>query len=305
MKRGIRQLITATLTAAVIISGWGINKLPAQAAEQYQFVQMSQEDIGSFPGSNAIPMNQNEANQIAAMIESQMPPDLSLGKYIIGYEEENYDLFLFFYNGSGGANRVGHEGFMLDRNGGYDRSTCFLLTKTGASGDTGDTGNTGNKDTVQNSDISQGTDAIQNDNASEGTQDAHAHDYSWITVQEADASQDGIEEYRCSCGDVQGRAVIPASQAFVKGLYGMVKDAPVNGSVTYDSQSLYTLSDYVIKKLAERTDVTTVITFTYQGASYKMTIPAGADYTALLSDTDYFYGYFYFAGAVGAVIEER
>lgn len=39
-----------------------------------------------------------------------------------------------------------------------------------------------------------------------------------------------------------------------------------------------------IRKLAERTDVTTVITFEYQNQKYKMTIPAGVDYTSLLAD---------------------
>ena len=132
----------------------------------------------------------------------------------------------------------------------------------------------------------------------------HEHSYSWVTVQEATTEQDGIEEYRCSCGAVAERSVIPASQVFVKGLYGEIKNAPLNGTVTFDSGRLYTMSDYIIKKLAERSDVTTVVTFEYNKTAYRMTIPAGADYSALLADEDYFYGYFYFAQLVGATIEE-
>ena len=132
----------------------------------------------------------------------------------------------------------------------------------------------------------------------------HKHSYSWVTVQEAGVGQDGIEEYRCSCGDVAERSVIPASQVFVKGLYGEVKNAPLNGTVTFDSGRQYTMSDYIVKKLAERSDVTTVVTFEYNKTAYRMTIPAGADYSALLADEDYFYGYFYFAKLVGATIEE-
>ena len=132
----------------------------------------------------------------------------------------------------------------------------------------------------------------------------HEHSYSWVTVQEATTGQDGIEEYRCSCGAVAERSVIPASQVFVKGLYGEIKNAPLNGTVTFDSGRLYTMSDYLIKKLAERSDVTTVVTFEYNKTAYRMTIPAGADYSALLADEDYFYGYFYFAQLVGATIEE-
>lgn len=132
----------------------------------------------------------------------------------------------------------------------------------------------------------------------------HSHSYSWVTVQEATTGQDGMEEYRCSCGAVAERSVIPASQVFVKGLYGEVKNAPINGTVTFDSGRLYTMSDYIVKKIAERSDVTTVVTFEYNKTAYRMTIPAGADCSALLADEDYFYGYFYFAQLVGATIEE-
>ena len=132
----------------------------------------------------------------------------------------------------------------------------------------------------------------------------HEHSYSWVTVQEATTGQDGMEEYRCSCGAVAERSVIPASQVFVKGLYGEVKNAPINGTVAFDSGRLYTMSDYIVKKIAERSDVTTVVTFEYNKTAYRMTIHAGADCSALLADEDYFYGYFYFAQLVGATIEE-
>ena len=33
-------------------------------------------------------------------------------------------------------------------------------------------------------------------------EEVHSHSYSWVTVQEATTEQDGMEEYRCSCGAV-------------------------------------------------------------------------------------------------------
>lgn len=135
-------------------------------------------------------------------------------------------------------------------------------------------------------------------------EEAHAHSYSWVTVQEASAGQDGLEECRCSCGDVLERNLIPACSAAVKGLCDSVKNAPQNGVVRLDTGRLYTLSDDIVRKLAERTDVTIEVTFEYQRKAYRMTIPAGVDYSALLAEKAGFYGYFYFAGAVGAVIEE-
>lgn len=135
------------------------------------------------------------------------------------------------------------------------------------------------------------------------TESSHTHSYSWVPVQEATVRQAGIAEYRCSCGDVQGRSVIPASTAAVKGLINEIENAPQNETAAFDTGWLYTISDHIIKKLAERTDITTVITFEYQNQAYKMTIPAGADFTSLLADEEYFYGYFFFANAVGATIE--
>lgn len=152
--------------------------------------------------------------------------------------------------------------------------------------------------------INEDTSQTPTPNPVKAEEPAHEHSYSWVTVQEAGTGQDGIEEYRCSCGDVAERNVIPASQVFVKGLYGEIKNAPLNGTITFDSGRLYTMSDYLVKKLAERSDVTTVVTFEYNKTAYRMTIPAGADYSALLADEDYFYGYFYFAKLVGAMIEE-
>ncbi len=131
----------------------------------------------------------------------------------------------------------------------------------------------------------------------------HTHNFVWTTVQEVTTEQDGLEELRCECGAVEGRSVIPASQVFVKGLYGQIKNAAENGTVSFDSGKLYTISDYLIKKLQERNDVTTVINFEYQQVKYRMTIPAGKDYTKLLEDQDYFYGYLFFANEIGATVE--
>ena len=131
----------------------------------------------------------------------------------------------------------------------------------------------------------------------------HVHTFSWVTTREATAEQDGIQENRCSCGLVQDTTVIPASQTFVQEYYDVVRNAPANGTVSYDSGSLHTLSDKMLECLSERSDVTVEVSFVYEGTAYKMTIPAGCDYSALLSDEDAFYGYFYFAQQTGAKIE--
>lgn len=131
----------------------------------------------------------------------------------------------------------------------------------------------------------------------------HEHSFNWVTVQTASALQDGLEELRCSCGIVKERSVVPASQAYVNELYQNLSQALAEGEVSFDSGRIYTISDYLIRKLQERADVTTTITFEYNQDKYRMMIPAGVDYSELMEDEDYFYGYFYFAKKVGARVE--
>lgn len=131
----------------------------------------------------------------------------------------------------------------------------------------------------------------------------HEHNFRWVTVQTASAAQDGLEELRCDCGMVMESSVVPASRAYVNELCQNLAAAMGNGSVTFDSGRIYTISDYIIKRLRDRADVTTTITFEYNHSQYRMIIPAGVDYTELLEDQDYFYGYFYFAKKVGAKVE--
>ena len=45
----------------------------------------------------------------------------------------------------------------------------------------------------------------------------HEHSYSWVTVREAGIGSDGMEEYRCSCGDVKDSRAISSSYAYVNG----------------------------------------------------------------------------------------
>ena len=132
---------------------------------------------------------------------------------------------------------------------------------------------------------------------------SHEHSFNWVTVQTASAAQDGLEELRCSCGIVKERSVVPASQAYVNELYQNLSQALAEGEVSFDSGRIYTISDYLIRKLQERADVTTTITFEYNQDKYRMMIPAGVDYSELMEDEDYFYGYFYFAKKVGARVE--
>ena len=81
--------------------------------------------------------------------------------------------------------------------------------------------------------------------------------------------------------------------------YGKVKEAPEKGSITYDSGKLFTISDYILKKMAERNDVAVTVKFEYQNKKYQLIFPAGLDYSAVLNDEETMYGYFGAAAKLG------
>lgn len=128
----------------------------------------------------------------------------------------------------------------------------------------------------------------------------HVCSFEWVITLDPTTGADGLEEYKCTgCGVVQESHPIPASVAVVKDFYGKVKEAPEKGSITYDSGKLYTISDYILKKMAERNDVAVTVKFEYQNKKYQIIFPAGLDYSAVLNDEESMYGYFGAAARLG------
>lgn len=135
---------------------------------------------------------------------------------------------------------------------------------------------------------------------------SHEHSFQWVTMIKPQPGIDGLEEYKClSCGIVKESQPIPASMGAVKNLYGFIKDAPENGNVTIDFGKLHTISDYLLNKMSERSDVTVTISFEYQSAQYEITFPSGTDYSAVLEDEDTMYGYFGVAARLGLTVEAK
>lgn len=127
-----------------------------------------------------------------------------------------------------------------------------------------------------------------------------------MTTLDPQVGVDGLEQYLCTgCGLVEESHAIPAGIATVKDFYGNVKEAPENGSVTYDAGKLYTISDYLLKKMAERSDVTVKVQFEYRNIKYELTFPEGTDYTSVLTDEETMYGYFGVAAKLGLMVEAK
>lgn len=138
------------------------------------------------------------------------------------------------------------------------------------------------------------------------TTPSHECNFQWVTTVEPQPGVDGLEEYKCiTCGMVKESQPIPAGMATVKNLYGFIKDAPENGTVTTDFGTLHTISDYLLKKMAERSDATVTIQFEYKNQKLQITFPAGTDYTPVLTDTDTMYGFYGVAAKLGLTVTER
>ena len=135
---------------------------------------------------------------------------------------------------------------------------------------------------------------------------SHECNLQWVTTVEPQPGVDGLEEYKCiTCGMVKESQSIPAGMATVKNLYGFIKDAPENGAVTTDFGKLHTISDYLLTKMAERSDATVTIQFEYKNQKLQITFPAGTDYTPVLTDTDTMYGFYGVAAKLGLTVTER
>ena len=136
-------------------------------------------------------------------------------------------------------------------------------------------------------------------------EEVHLCNMEWVTTKEPSVGEDGEECYRCSsCGRTEQKMPIPGAVAYVKDLYGFIKDAAENGLVTYDAKTNTAISDYILHKMAERRDVTTVISFEYKGEKYQITFSPEADYDPLLNDEEQFYGYLGLSGYKGITVEK-
>ena len=293
MSKTLKRLMTTVLTLAMMIGVFAVGGGQVKAAPTYELVavgdDVTYEEAKALVSDNPSSQVANEWDSEFLTIIRELIPEagLSSGKLVVFYNistQDSINSAVWEQQAYGGWTAISIE---VQYNGMKSMGYAYYYLVI-------------NEDTSQ----TPTPNPVKSEEPTKTDEPVHEHSYSWVTVQEATTEQDGIEEYRCSCGAVAERSVIPASQVFVKGLYGEIKNAPLNGTVTFDSGRLYTMSDYIIKKLAERSDVTTVVTFEYNKTAYRMTIPAGADYSALLADEDYFYGYFYFAQLVGATIEE-
>ncbi len=289
MKKFGKKLLTFVMTFTMVAGVWGGMKLDARAADKYADTLQDHDivkegDYIVFPAPS-----QGKKNKIYCYFNGPGLEDSLTGvENIRGIEVENeYKVEVkngYCVKNGKTYNHYGVNNILINRN--VDGVETWYHVVFYA--------------TDQYTEEIASSENSKSNNSEQSTPNSHICDFQWITKVDPTTGADGLEEYKCTgCGIVKESHSIPASVAVIKDFYGNVKEAPENGSITYDSGKLYTISDYLLKKMSERNDVTVTIQFEYQGAKYELTFPAGTDYSAVLTDEETMYGYFGVAAKLG------
>lgn len=105
---------------------------------------------------------------------------------------------------------------------------------------------------------------------------SHEHSHEWKVINQATDSQDGLEAYMCSCGDIEATRVISAYGLWLDSVEQQILNAEENAVVEIKTEIWNTYSKDIMDALTERSDVTLVTTFGAGEEAVTFTIPAGA-----------------------------
>lgn len=112
----------------------------------------------------------------------------------------------------------------------------------------------------------------------------HTHHMEWEVVTEPTEDADGVIAYRCSeCGYTEYQQPLASFGVYNFNLAKQIRNAAANGTITVNAakRGWISYAPEVFRALKDRPDVTLVTDYRYKGVLYEMTIPAGADLTAL------------------------
>ena len=117
---------------------------------------------------------------------------------------------------------------------------------------------------------------------------SHVHNYEWVTVREATATEDGEMDYMCSCGDVKERQIIPKYVGATKEVNDKLDAAKSGQTITLDTGDNCSFNRDTMDKIANDTqnNIKVVIKYIYKGVHYILTIPAGSNSAAIRGCVD-------------------
>lgn len=129
------------------------------------------------------------------------------------------------------------------------------------------------------------------------------HRYEWDIIDKGTALTDGVMRYQCIyCGDVKYEVPIAAYYIFNKETQEAILEADWNATVVAETPIFISFHEMVQEALTQRSDVTLVVDYHYDGKDYEMTIPAGSgeQLDALFGESRYA-GFLYLGGAFATV----
>jgi hypothetical protein len=112
------------------------------------------------------------------------------------------------------------------------------------------------------------------------------HDFQWVCVKEPTAGEDGYDEYKCTkCGLVSQTRTTSGFSTFSDKTLDVVKSTPEGQPVSITTDSFWSFNHDFTDMIAARKSGDITVDFWYKNSHYKMTIPAGTDFTPYLTGT--------------------
>jgi len=124
----------------------------------------------------------------------------------------------------------------------------------------------------------------------------HTHDFQWVTTIEPTETSNGLSEYKCSCGLVDGSQPISAATASVNNIVSSIRNAKDGETIVLEQDKIFCYTAYMMNELGKKQNASLKTIFTDKdGVKKSFTIPSGN----VPADGEMFYGFTYLGNLYG------
>lgn len=124
----------------------------------------------------------------------------------------------------------------------------------------------------------------------------HTHDFQWVTTIEPTETSNGLSEYKCSCGSVDGSQPISAATASVNNIVSSIRNAKDGETIVLEQDKIFCYTAYMMSELGKKQNASLKTIFTDKdGVKKSFTIPSGN----VPADGEMFYGFTYLGNLYG------
>lgn len=122
------------------------------------------------------------------------------------------------------------------------------------------------------------TETKSSSSSKESSEPKHEHNYKWEVAREASESNPGERVYKCDCGSVAEREIIPVETKVMERINNnldvQVKSVPQGGKVTLELGDWNSLQNKFMKKIQD-SGASVTLKYNYNKKKYTIVIPAG------------------------------